>query len=264
MNGKVNKIVVFDLDETLGYFVEFGIFWQVLAKYFKYIKIDYTLSQEDFNLLFNLYPDFQRPKIMKILNYLKNQKKINCCNKIMIYTNNQGPTTWANYIKNYYETKLNYPLFDQIISAFKINGKKIEIYRTSHSKNYKDLVRCTKIPETCQICFLDDTFYPEMSVPNVYYINVKPYVHHIPFKEMIHTFINSRIFRDKINDEFKLFMENCMNKFIYRYDKDEHEINENRLISNKILEHLHIFFNTSPPSTRKHKKDVKNKTRKNK
>ena len=54
-----------------------------------------------------------------------------------------------------------------------------------------------------------------------------------------------------------------MNKFIYRYDKDEHEIHEDRLISNKILEHLHIFFNTSP-FTRKNKKDVKNKTRKNK
>ena len=29
----VNKIVVFDLDETLGYFVEFGIFWDSLCLY---------------------------------------------------------------------------------------------------------------------------------------------------------------------------------------------------------------------------------------
>ncbi len=27
------KIVVFDLDETLGYFVECGIFWDCLNKY---------------------------------------------------------------------------------------------------------------------------------------------------------------------------------------------------------------------------------------
>ena len=122
MNSKVIiKIVVFDLDETLGYFVEFGIFWKALTEYFKSIKIDYNLCQEDFNLLFNLYPDFQRPKIMKILNYLKNRKKMYCCDKIMIYTNNQGPTTWANYIKNYYETKLE--IINKHMIARMINTK---------------------------------------------------------------------------------------------------------------------------------------------
>ena len=103
----VNKVVVFDLDETLGYFVEFGIFWEALQEYFKYININYQLSQCDFNVLFNLYPEFQRPKIMKILHYLKNRKQTECCDKIMIYTNNQGPMIWANYIKNYYDAKLN-------------------------------------------------------------------------------------------------------------------------------------------------------------
>ena len=29
------KIVVFDLDETLGYFTELGIFWDCLKKYLK-------------------------------------------------------------------------------------------------------------------------------------------------------------------------------------------------------------------------------------
>ena len=30
-----SKIVVFDLDETLGYFVEFGMFWDALKHYYK-------------------------------------------------------------------------------------------------------------------------------------------------------------------------------------------------------------------------------------
>ena len=30
-----SKIVVFDVDETLGYFVEFGIFWDSLNAYIK-------------------------------------------------------------------------------------------------------------------------------------------------------------------------------------------------------------------------------------
>ena len=29
------KIVVFDLDETLGYFTQYGIFWDSLAEYLK-------------------------------------------------------------------------------------------------------------------------------------------------------------------------------------------------------------------------------------
>jgi phosphoserine phosphatase len=37
------KIVVFDLDETLGYFTELGIFWDCLKKYL----ITYALTQPD-------------------------------------------------------------------------------------------------------------------------------------------------------------------------------------------------------------------------
>ena len=32
---KVKKVVVFDLDETLGHFVELGMFWDALNDYYK-------------------------------------------------------------------------------------------------------------------------------------------------------------------------------------------------------------------------------------
>ena len=266
MNIKsINKIVVFDLDETLGYFVEFGMFWEALKEYLKITKSP-SLTQNDFNTLLNLFPEFQRPKIMKILNYLKHRKKSSCCDKIMIYTNNQGPSSWVQYIKKYYESKLNYPLFDQIIAAFKVNGKMIEICRTTNNKNYNDLIRCTKIPENTQICFLDDTFYPEMSAPNVYYINVKPYVHYIPFEIMVERFLSNRKMQEKIVKvtEFKEFMNNFMSSFIYSYSiKEQNEIQVDKIISNKILEHLHIFFETNTSFTQKHRKiNQGNKTRK--
>ena len=80
------KIVVFDLDETLGYFVEFGIFWDSLTLYAsKYLNKE--LNQDDFNSVMNLYPEFFRPNIMNILSYLKNKKQSKECQKIMIYTN---------------------------------------------------------------------------------------------------------------------------------------------------------------------------------
>ena len=69
------KIVVFDLDETLGYFVEFGIFWDTLSTYILKNNKDNKdePTQEDFNAILDLYPEFLRPNIINILNYLKNK-----------------------------------------------------------------------------------------------------------------------------------------------------------------------------------------------
>ena len=58
------KIVVFDLDETLGYFTQFGIFYDCLNNY---LKNEMFLSEnEDFNTLMDLYPELIRPKMFSI------------------------------------------------------------------------------------------------------------------------------------------------------------------------------------------------------
>ena len=262
----ISKIVVFDLDETLGYFVEFGIFWDSLKQYLDYKNKDksHHLNQNHFNEIFDLYPEFQRPDILKILQYLKHKKESNECNRIMIYTNNQGPKTWADYIKKYYELKLKYPLFDQIIAAFKVNGQTIEICRTTHYKTHKDLIKCSKIPHNTQICFVDDTFFPEMSNDNVYYINIKPYIHSLSFEIMIDRFCNSsdRLLNYEIDDckVFKGFMLNMMNKYLYQENnKIEDELEVDKILSKKILEHLKYFFNKpiNKVYTRKNKEKEK-------
>ena len=81
MIKKPYKIVVFDLDETLGYFTEFGIFCDCLNYYFK----NNEYSEKNFNELLNLFPEFLRPKILSILQYLKQKKKENKCYKIIFY-----------------------------------------------------------------------------------------------------------------------------------------------------------------------------------
>ena len=96
------KIVVFDLDETLGYFVELGMLWDALNDYIQRHKIDKPIDQTLFNEVLDLYPEFLRPNILKILLYLKKRKQKSHCSKILIYTNNQGPKEWAISIKNYF------------------------------------------------------------------------------------------------------------------------------------------------------------------
>jgi hypothetical protein len=257
------KIVVFDLDETLGYFVEYGIFWDCLNKYF--LKENYELTQNDFNEILDLFPEFLRPNIINILNYLKNKKQSKCCNKMMIYTNNQGPQKWAQQIISYFESKINYKLFDQIIAAFKVNGKKIEFFRTSHDKSYNDLIRCTQIPLDAEICFLDDNYFPEMTHKNVYYINIKPYYHDLRFETMIQRFLSSnlgkKLIMEKDDNNIK-FMNSMMREFkkynFFVKNKDENENEVDKILSKEILSHLQEFFNKSLKTKSRYNRTKKN------
>jgi hypothetical protein len=241
------KIVVFDLDETLGYFTQYGIFWDSLTNYIK-IKNKNVLTQEEFNIILDLFPEFLRPNIINILHYLKNRKKSNCCNRMMIYTNNNGPREWARHIISYFEDKINFKLVDQIIAAFKVNGKRVEICRTSQNKSHKDLIKCTKIPIDAEICFMDDSFYPEMEHNNIYYINIKPYYHDLKFEDMIDKFKESSIGKKLIGNEENfdnIIMEHVK---LFKYlivEKDEKEYEVDKVIGKHIMSHLHTFFNRS-------------------
>lgn len=242
------KTVVFDLDETLGSFVEFGIFWDCLNRYLSK-NTEIILSQQDFNVILDLYPEFLRPNIIEILNYLKEKKQSECCDKLMIYTNNQGDPEWAQRLRKYFENKINYTLFDQIIAAFKINGKRIEICRTSHDKSYHDLVRCSKIPVNAEICFIDDNYFPGMYNKNVYYINLKPYTYDLLFETiMVDRFLNNPISKKWVIDDahFKKFMNHEFVLYNYTYiEKQKEEHNVDMIISKQILFHLHEFFEKS-------------------
>lgn len=250
-----SKIVVFDVDETMGYFVELGIFWDSLNNYIKLHKLDnkITINQDVFNSILNLFPEFLRPNIFTIFNFLKQKKLNKQCQGVMIYTNNQGPREWVNYVKNYFEYKMNYKIFNHIISAFKINGKRIELCRSSHDKSMKDLIKCTKLPKDAEICYLDDTYYPQMNYENVYYIKVKPYTHDLDFDVMIQRFINSETILSKIivekynNNDFIGFMKENMNKYEFIYiEKDDKEYEIDKIITKKTMEHLITFFNRKP------------------
>jgi len=263
------KIVVFDLDETMGYFTQYGIFWDCLVNYL-HLKNKRQLSEDDFNHILDLFPEFVRPNIINILTYLKSKKQSNCCNKMMIYTNNNGPREWAHNIINYFESKIDYKLVDQIIAAFRINGKQVEICRTTHNKSHEDFIRCTKVPENAEICFLDDNFYPEMTHDNIYYINIKPYYHDLDFKYMVTTFCESDIGKQLIDIDEKEDFHDKLLKEIKKYNykvvlKNKKEYEIDKIIGKQIITHLEEFFNKpNKNKTAKNIKYKKNKTQKNK
>ena len=68
----MSTYIVFDLDETIGYFTQFGIIWESIEYLF-----ENKLSQEHFNCVLDLYPIFFRPNILTIFRYLKQIKQLN-------------------------------------------------------------------------------------------------------------------------------------------------------------------------------------------
>uniref|UniRef100_A0A6C0LK45 FCP1 homology domain-containing protein n=1 Tax=viral metagenome TaxID=1070528 RepID=A0A6C0LK45_9ZZZZ len=233
-------MVVFDLDETLGHFSQFSIFYDCLYSCLK------TLPHFDhFYELLDLFPEYLRPNIMDILEFIKIQKQDNKCSNVMIYTNNQGEKDWTLNIKKYFNKKLKYELFDRVIGAFKVNGKRVELCRSSHDKTIRDFINCTEINKNTKICFIDDVLYHNMTGANVYYINIKPYIRNIVVDEMITRVESCTYFKRLIKNKrsFNREMNTHYNNYNYRFNEiAPSELALHKMIGKKILQHIKIFF----------------------
>ena len=208
---RVKRVVVFDLDETLGSFVDLEILWELIIRYKHHLSIE-------FDSILDLYPEFIRYGILSILEYLFTKKTTGECYKVYLYTNNQSTKEWVQMIVRYFNNKISpsSPLFDQIIYAFKINNVQIELNRTTTKKTHDDFIRCTMLPPTTSICFIDDFMYKDMKKERIYYIKPKAYRHHLSTDEILTRFIYSKfgaliIHTDATKHAFKTeFIEKCM------------------------------------------------------
>ena len=238
--NKPYKVVVFDLDETLGCFIEPSIFWNSLENYY-----GHNLFNDHFFDMLNIFPEFFRPNIFKMLDFIHKKKINKACNKIVIYTNNQGTKDWVKMISNYFDYKLGYKVFDNIIAAYKINGKQIEPNRTSHEKSVKDLISCTGIPADSEICFIDDLYHPLMDKENVMYMHIKPYHYSMPFNIMAEKYYRL-IFDNKSavsEEEFVNSIVYYMNQYNYTVKiKSELEEKTDIVVSKKLSSHLEDFL----------------------
>ena len=236
------KIVVFDLDETLGHFSQLGLVWDVIVNCCDHYKFQRPLFKD----VMSTFPEYQRPGVIKMLRYLLGKKHMGYCNKVMIYTNNQGPREWAEQLRNYFEEVIGECVFDRIIAAFKINGKRIEPERTSHEKSVDDLISCTQITPDTQICFVDDQHHPRMEHENVYYIRIKPYVNTIPFQNIISRLQRSEYLND-LSSECMAKIASKLTRYSQIYPDDDvvkstEEQEVDKLVSKRVLQHIQEFF----------------------
>ena len=95
------KVIVFDLDETIGSFGELYVLWS------NGLPVDIVNNQQTFDDLLDIYPEFLRYGILNIFDYLKYKKDSGRYFKTYIYTNNILPVEWVQMIVNYIEKKIS-------------------------------------------------------------------------------------------------------------------------------------------------------------
>lgn len=168
-NQKI-KYIIFDLDETIGYFQDIGVEFQIIMNNTNNM---YNKKEILFNLLSRNEEVF-RFGIFRLFNLLKIKKNTDI--KIILFTNNQGPKYWYNFIVEYINNVINFKLFDKVIGPYKINNTIIENGRTSHNKSIYDLHKILNIPSnSAKFLMFDDQFHSNMIHEDVKFIHIKPY-----------------------------------------------------------------------------------------
>ena len=249
-------VIAWDLDETLGCFVELGMLWDTLSKF-----SSHKLTDNDFFKLLDAYPMFIRPDIMKVLKLLKRQKKTNKRLMVVLFTNNQGPESWAQLIVKYFDHKLRYKLFDTVIPAYKVDGKQVAKCRTSHEKKYSDLLDCLELPKETPVCFIDDQQHNQMMKDDVDYILIKPYESSLPFNKLLETLTKSGLAKQFDVDSEATTQK--MKEFLEEYSldvniKSKRDLDIDKIVTKRLYNHIQEYLKQH---LKKHNKTRRNKTR---
>jgi hypothetical protein len=215
---KNKLLLVFDLDETIGYFSQLKIIWNIIIK----IKdsFDECLNEQHiFNAILNDLNELLRPNIINILKYLTYNKNNNF--EIIMFTNNQGGKNWISLINNYLESNVNKKIFDKIIYPNKIKTDVIEDIRKKNHKNYDDLIKCSGSEKNTKVCFIDDKTHLQMINENVHFIKIDPYVKKIQWAILIERINNLKIINYNLEPflnilEYKIPLK--YNNYVYTND----------------------------------------------
>jgi hypothetical protein len=158
------RVVVLDIDETLGAFTAFSAFLQGISPY--------LISFELFSQMLDQHPSFLRPGILEFLTYLNSNRRINLC-RVVLYTNNAS-SEWVALIANYFSNKIDKDLFSAVIHGAHPKRQRAD----GLVKSVADLTECIKVNRDTQFLFVDDLYHHGMVHPAVMvYVQLKPYTH---------------------------------------------------------------------------------------
>lgn len=214
----MDKNIVFDFDETIGYFEQ-------MIEIIKYTK---KTSKMDVFELFKLFPLIFRTNLFDIFYYIVRLKKEKKIKSVILYSNNNNDV-FIGYVLSFIHEKLNYTLFDLSISFNQTHNK---------NKNINDLIRCSNslLNKKSSIFFIDDKEYDDMKSIK-YYIKCESYKY---------VYSNSFI-QNQIKDTNEIMNENMNenNEIIKVITKvnEKNKISQSiyTIISKEIISKLRLF-----------------------
>lgn len=244
------KIIIFDLDETIGFFGEIYTFFCAIKHYFSvYSNTEYK-DEDVIGYLIDIFPELLRPGILNILRKLSRHKINNhSLFYIYIYTSNKLHETWANNIKKYLNNKTRCNIFHEVV--FNGTPKKNKLV---HNKSIEDFSKQSKIETNNDFCFIDNNYHPYMIKPNIHYIHLNNYICYISVNQLIQrTLVSTTIgkyisYKTIFIKEIKTYYKNLFSKRVLNYlnsdrRKPKDEISLDKQISiglyEKIISFLH-------------------------
>ena len=152
----MDKNIVFDFDETIGYFEQ-------IIEIIIYTK---KTSKNDVFNLFKLFPLVFRTNIFDIFFYIVRLKKEKKIKSVILYSNNNNDI-FIGYVIAFIHETLKYSLFDLSISLNQTHNK---------NKNVSELLKYSNglLNKKSSIFFIDDKEHEEMKSIK-YYIKCESY-----------------------------------------------------------------------------------------
>ena len=86
--------IVFDMDKCIGYFTQIALYIDIIE------DLSRTLKVNEYYQMFDMFQEIFRPGIFNVFRYLVKMKKKGKL-EVIIYTNNNGPPSWATNIRKY-------------------------------------------------------------------------------------------------------------------------------------------------------------------
>jgi hypothetical protein len=245
------KIIIFDLDETIGFFGEIYTFFCAVKHYFSvYSNTEYK-DEDVIGYLIDIFPELLRPGILNILRKLSHDKIYNPSPfYVYIYTSNKLHDSWANNIKNYLNNKTRYNILDDVI--FNTTPKQRTVI---HNKNIDNFSKQSNISLNNDFCFIDNNYHPYMIKPNIHYIHLNNYICYISVNQLIQrTLVSTTIgkyisYKTIFIKEIKTYYKNLFSKRVLNYlnsdrRKPKDEISLDKRISIGLYENIISFLHS--------------------
>jgi hypothetical protein len=170
----MQKHVVFDFDETIGYFDQF---LQVVNA----LQPQFGTQLDAYIFLLDLFPEWFRPNIFNIIKLILEKKRAGVVNHIVLYSNNTNIAV-VEFILSFMAKRLG---VDQIFDSVVTSSHPGRLHPTR--KCLEDLVHCCDVPAfEPAVCFIDDRQHPSIcKQPTVYYIYCKCFKYYVSRRDLV-------------------------------------------------------------------------------